>query len=50
MKTNPGSKEAIELGCVCPVTDNHYGKGFYMSQSDTEPKFWISGECTLHTL
>jgi len=25
---NPGSQEAIDKGCTCPVMDNHYGKGF----------------------
>lgn len=25
---NPGSKEAIAVGCTCPVMDNHYGAGY----------------------
>lgn len=25
----PGSKEAIEKGCNCPILDNSYGKGYY---------------------
>jgi hypothetical protein len=25
---NPGSKEAVELSCCCPVWDNHYGRGY----------------------
>ena len=25
---NPGTKEAIELGCICPVLDNNYGRGY----------------------
>lgn len=25
---NPGSSEAIKLGCTCPVIDNGYGKGY----------------------
>lgn len=24
----PGSPEAVESGCTCPQTDNHYGKGY----------------------
>lgn len=24
---NPGSDEAVERGCTCPVIDNHYGSG-----------------------
>ena len=27
-KPNPGSKEAQVLGCVCPVLDNSYGRGY----------------------
>ena len=26
---NPGSDEAIRLGCVCPVMDNGHGRGSY---------------------
>lgn len=46
MKENPGSEKAISHGCKCPVTDNHYGKGF---GSLEEPRFWITQECPLHT-
>lgn len=43
-KPNPGSDEALEQGCQCPVLDNNYGEG-----SDWGPdKFWISGLCPLH--
>ncbi len=43
----PGSKEAVDLGCVCPVMDNHYGKGFpYGGQK--EPCFYVSENCKLH--
>jgi hypothetical protein len=42
----PGSEEAIRLGCTCAVIDNHYGKGFLMS--DGEAHFWISSDCPLH--
>jgi hypothetical protein len=42
---NPGSDEAIERGCTCPVIDNHYGEG--MPYRDG-PRFWISGNCPLH--
>ena len=24
----PGSREALEQGCKCPVMDNEYGKGY----------------------
>ncbi len=26
-KANPGTKEALENNCTCPVLDNHHGKG-----------------------
>ena len=41
---NPGSDEAIALGCSCPVMDNEYGKG-YMGMEDT---FIYSTACPLH--
>ena len=25
---NPGSKEAREQGCLCPIIDNEHGKGY----------------------
>jgi hypothetical protein len=42
---NPGSPEAVEHGCTCPVIDNHYGRG--MPYPDGA-RFWISGDCLLH--
>jgi hypothetical protein len=41
---NPGSKEAEELGCTCPIIDNHFGKGLPTGD------FWISEDCPLHAL
>jgi hypothetical protein len=29
MKPNPGSDEAIAMGCSCPRMDNGYGRGSY---------------------
>ena len=43
---NPGSDEAIELGCKCPVLDNSHGRG-YMGQPGI---FMIAGGCPLHHL
>ena len=43
---NPGSPEAVEAGCLCPVLDNHYGKG--SDKSNT--KFWYNSSCPLHVL
>ena len=25
----PGSRKAIQLGCICPVLDNAHGKGYH---------------------
>lgn len=43
-KPNPGSKEAIEQGCLCPKWDNNCGKGSYYG----EGTFFISEKCPLH--
>lgn len=42
---NPGSDEAILRGCICPVIDNHYGRGIPLSGGIT---FWITGGCPVH--
>ena len=49
MKTipNPGSREAQEMGCICPVIDNHYGRGVPV---DGKRQFWMVEECPLHDL
>jgi len=44
---NQGSEEAIALGCICPVIDNHYGKGVQIGD-DEEPVFWTTAGCKLH--
>ena len=43
---NPGSEEAIENGCICPVLDNHGGLGAYNLFGTS--LFWINGDCKLH--
>jgi len=40
----PGSPEAVEAGCRCPIMDNGYGQG-YMGR---EGCFVISAMCKLH--
>lgn len=37
---NPGSTEAREAGCRCPVIDNHYGRG--------DGPWWINEHCPIH--
>lgn len=41
---NPGSKQAIALGCTCPVIDNGHGRG-YLGQPDV---FVVTEGCPLH--
>jgi len=44
-KPNPGSPEAQEQGCTCPVLDNSYGAGV---PSENGPLFWMTEDCPLH--
>ena len=44
---NPGSDEAIEQGCICPVLDNGHGMGRGKSP-DGKTVFWITRDCPLH--
>lgn len=44
---NPGSKEAQEQGCICPVEDNNYGEGFTWGKNGK--CFWYVGGCPLHS-
>lgn len=44
---NPGSPEAVEKGCTCPILDNGYGRG---TPYRGEVEFWISGDCPLHAV
>ena len=46
-KPNPGSKEAIKLGCTCPVIDNRYGEGAYNDEQGN-PLFWMNDDCPVH--
>lgn len=39
---NPGSDEAIDDGCTCPILDNGHGKGSYLGD------FIVSMDCPLH--
>lgn len=41
---NPGSDEAIEMGCTCPVFDNCRGRG----HMGIEGIFWINAGCPVH--
>ena len=41
----PGSDEAVKLGCICPVMDNHCGKGYYGMAGI----YVLNAECPLHS-
>lgn len=45
---NPGSDEAIEKGCLCPVIDNAGGAGIPGTENTNNPNFWINELCPLH--
>lgn len=42
-KPNPGSKEAQDMGCICPVLDNEYG-----DEKLTGGMFYITEGCPVH--
>jgi len=51
---NPGSRRAVEQGCMCPVLDNNRGDGFPYPRDDGRdpgefPSFYISDRCPLHS-
>lgn len=41
---NPGTTEAVILGCLCPVVDNHHGQG-YKGRKDS---FIYDDRCKVH--
>ncbi|MBI2451155.1 MAG: hypothetical protein HYV52_02350 [Parcubacteria group bacterium] len=45
-KPNPGSNEAIQQGCACPVLDNRYGAGAWFIGK--EIFFYIDQSCPIH--
>lgn len=47
---NPGSAEAVQLGCTCPVIDNGHGRGYLggMKRADGSTVFVYSDGCPVH--
>lgn len=45
-KPNPGTKEAVEAGCKCPVIDNHYGRGY----CGVAGEFVYNMDCPIHAM
>ncbi len=50
MTPKPGSKEATEQGCTCPVIDNGHGKGYMggVKDKDGNVMFVINASCPVH--
>ena len=44
---NPGSDEAIEAGCICPILDNEHGWG-YSGIGGGEGVFCYVAGCPVH--
>ena len=44
---NPGSEAALEIGCICTVVDNQYGRGYHFVEG-REPQFVITVGCPVH--
>lgn len=42
---NPGSDDALDVGCTCPVLDNAHGKGHFMGGSGV---FAYDTTCPVH--
>lgn len=48
----PGSDEAIEAGCICPVMDNGHGRGYMGGMKDRETgktMYVVFTDCPIHT-
>lgn len=45
MKLNPGSEEALDHGCTCPILDNNHG----YCPPFGEDGWWINENCPLHS-
>lgn len=47
----PGSPEAVERGCTCPIIDNAHGQGYLGGRRDTttgDTLYVVSSDCDLH--
>lgn len=44
---NPGSSQALDMGCTCPVLDNYHGRGFFYPGAEG-PAFYIRADCPIH--
>lgn len=46
-KPAPGSPEAVQQGCECPIADNANGLGAWGTSGD-DAVYWIDVDCPLH--
>ena len=44
-RPTPGSHAAYNLGCTCPMMDNHHGRG---RPGPRGQQFYINAKCPLH--
>ena len=42
-KPNPGSDEAMAMGCTCPVLDNNHGRHVPWPGG-----YWVNEDCPIH--
>lgn len=47
VSTNPGSPDAMRLGCLCSPLANHYGEGA-VEDGKIVDKFLVNDECPIH--
>lgn len=45
---NPGSREAIALGCQCSASETHNGFGIGIRRKDWKHLFRVSANCEVH--
>jgi len=45
---NPGSRDALDAGCICPVMDNAHGRGARLDE-DGQPMFVMVVGCPVHS-
>jgi hypothetical protein len=41
---NPGSRKALDAGCICAVLDNNHGRWSPFPSGD----FWVTEGCPVH--
>lgn len=48
----PGSDEALDAGCLCPVMDNGHGRGYLGGMTDPKTgktMYVVRSDCPIHT-